>query len=152
MHVQFFDQHLKGAPPAAPAPRVRIFVMGIDQWREETDWPLTDTQYTDYYLTSGGAANTSDGDGALQLDAPTAEARDDFRYDPRDPVPTAGGALLPSLPGLIGPVDQRVIDGRSRPQRPPSPSRLRRVHVRSASSAGGVFAVRGLGRRTTDAW
>jgi hypothetical protein len=22
-----------------------------------------------------------------------------FRYDPRDPVPTAGGALLPSLPG-----------------------------------------------------
>ena len=104
----FFDQHLKGTPPAAPAPRVRIFVMGIDQWRDETDWPLPDTQYTDYHLTSGGAANTRDGDGDLTLDAPTAEGRD----DPRDAVPTAGGALLPALPGLIGPVDQRVIDGR----------------------------------------
>ncbi len=49
-HVEFFDQHLKGTPPATPAPRVRIFVMGIDQWRDETDWPLPDTQYTDYHL------------------------------------------------------------------------------------------------------
>jgi|tagenome__1003787_1003787.scaffolds.fasta_scaffold20965343_3 putative CocE/NonD family hydrolase len=112
-HVTFFDQHLKGTPPATPAPRVRIFVMGIDQWRDETDWPLPDTRYTDYHLTSGGAANTRDGDGVLTADAPTAEGSDGFRYDPRDPLPTAGGALLPALPGLVGPVDQRVVDGRA---------------------------------------
>jgi putative CocE/NonD family hydrolase len=112
-HIEFFDQHLKGAAPSTPAPRVRIFVMGIDQWRDETDWPLPDTQYTDYHLTSGGTANTRDGDGALALDAPTAEGSDGFRYDPRDPVPTAGGALLPGGPGFIGPVDQRAVDGRS---------------------------------------
>jgi putative CocE/NonD family hydrolase len=111
-HVEFFDQHLKGQPPAQPAPRVRIFVMGIDQWRDEQDWPLPDTQYTDYHLTSAGSANTRDGDGVLALGAPTADGADAFRYDPRDPVPTAGGALLPSLPGLVGPVDQRVVDGR----------------------------------------
>ncbi|MDV6212742.1 CocE/NonD family hydrolase [Rhodococcus erythropolis] len=111
-HVEFFDEHLKGISPETPAPRVRIFVMGIDQWREETDWPLPDTRYTDYHLTSGGSANTRDGDGTLQLEAPGAEASDEFRYDPRDPLPTAGGALLPNLPGLVGPVDQRVIDSR----------------------------------------
>ncbi|MFI5626170.1 CocE/NonD family hydrolase [Nocardioides sp. NPDC051685] len=111
-HVEFFDQFLRDEPPATPAPRVRIFVMGIDQWRDETDWPLTDTQYTDYHLASGGAANTRDGDGALVLDAPADEGQDDFTYDPRDPVPTAGGALLPSVPGLVGPVDQRVVDHR----------------------------------------
>ncbi|MDV6212799.1 CocE/NonD family hydrolase [Rhodococcus erythropolis] len=112
LHVEFFDEHLKGISPETPAPRVRIFVMGIDQWREETDWPLPDTRYTDYHLTSGGSANTRDGDGTLQLEAPGAEASDEFRYDPRDPLPTAGGALLPDTPGLIGPVDQRVIDSR----------------------------------------
>lgn len=111
-HVEFFDQHLKGITPATPAPRVRIFVMGIDQWRDETDWPLPDTRYTDVHLSSGGSANTRDGDGVLSFDASASEGSDGFRYDPRDPVPTAGGALLPALPGLIGPVDQRVVDGR----------------------------------------
>jgi putative CocE/NonD family hydrolase len=111
-HVDFFDQMLRDAPPAAHTPRVRIFVMGIDQWRDEQDWPLPDTHYTDFHLTSGGSANTRDGDGTLTTDAPSTEGHDDFRYDPRDPVPTAGGALLPSVPGVIGPVDQRVVDGR----------------------------------------
>lgn len=112
-HVAFYDEHLRGRPPASPAPRVRIFVMGIDQWRDEQDWPLPDTRYVDYHLHSEGAANTREGDGTLQLDTPTTEASDEFRYDPRDPVPTAGGALLPSIPGLVGPVDQAVVDGRA---------------------------------------
>jgi putative CocE/NonD family hydrolase len=111
-HVEFYDHHLRNRPPATPAPRVRIFVMGIDQWRDEPDWPLPDTQYTDYHLTSGGAANTRDGDGVLSTDTTAPEGSDGFRYDPRDPVPTAGGAMLPSLPGFVGPVDQRVVDGR----------------------------------------
>jgi len=112
-HVAFYDEHLRGQPPASPASRVRIFVMGIDQWRDEQDWPLPDTRYVDYHLHSQGAANTRDGDGVLVQDAPVSAASDGFRYDPRDPVPTAGGALLPPLPGMVGPVDQRVVDGRA---------------------------------------
>ena len=111
-HIAFFDEHLRGISPATPAPRVRIFVMGIDKWRDEVDWPLPDTQYTDYFLNSAGSAATRHGDGSLQAAAPTADSRDGFTYDPRDPVPTAGGALLPAEPGLVGPVDQSVIDGR----------------------------------------
>jgi putative CocE/NonD family hydrolase len=111
-HVAFFDQWVRDHPAPTPAPRVRIFGMGIDQWRDEQDWPLPDTQYTDYYLHSAGAANTRDGDGTLELNGASTEAMDEFHYDPRDPVPTAGGALLPALPGLVGPVDQRVVDGR----------------------------------------
>lgn len=111
-HIAFFDQTLRGLPPETPAPRVRIFVMGIDQWRDEQDWPLPDTSYTDYHLHSGGSANTRHGDGTLQpVPAPT-EADDEFQYDPRDAVPTAGGALLPAEPGLVGPVDQKVVDSR----------------------------------------
>ncbi|GAA3860762.1 CocE/NonD family hydrolase [Leifsonia kafniensis] len=111
-HIAFFDEHLRGTSPATPAPRVRIFVMGIDQWRDEADWPLPDTQYTDHYLDSAGSAATRNGDGSLQPSAPAADSLDEFTYDPRNPVPTAGGALLPAEPGLIGPVDQSVVDGR----------------------------------------
>lgn len=111
-HINFFDQTLRGLTGGSPAPRVRIFVMGIDQWRDEQDWPLPDTSYIDYYLHSGGSANTRNGDGTLQTGPSSTMAQDQFRYDPRDPVPTAGGALQPSVPGMVGPVDQRVVDGR----------------------------------------
>ena len=52
-HQRFFDRWLRGreGATAGDAP-VRIFVMGIDQWRDEQDWPLPDTTYTDYFLDS----------------------------------------------------------------------------------------------------
>ncbi|KUM36702.1 CocE/NonD family hydrolase [Arthrobacter sp. EpRS71] len=111
-HIAFFDENLRGVPLTAPAPRVRIFVMGIDRWRNEVDWPLPDTRYVGYYLDSGGAAATRHGDGVLQVTLPERDTFDEFIYNPHDPVPTAGGALLPAQPGLIGPVDQSKVDGR----------------------------------------
>jgi putative CocE/NonD family hydrolase len=112
-HVAFFDRTVRSLETETPAPRVRIFVMGIDQWRDEQDWPLHDTIYTDYHLHSHGSANSRHGDGILQAELSPVQAHDEFQYDPRDPVPTAGGALLPGLPGLVGPVDQQVVDSRS---------------------------------------
>ena len=69
-----------------------------------------------YYLHSDGRANTAAGDGTLSTEAPGDEPRDAYLYDPRDPVPTIGGATF--LPGLFvaanaGPRDQRPIDGRA---------------------------------------
>jgi len=50
-HQRFFDRWLRGQADAlAGSAPVRIFVMGIDQWRDEQDWPLPDTSYVDYYL------------------------------------------------------------------------------------------------------
>jgi uncharacterized protein len=92
--VDWFDRHLLGikSPPLAP---VRIYTMGMHQWRDEQEWPLARTRYTPYYLHSGGKANTSAGDAALTQNPPGArEPPDAFVYDPRDPVPTAGGAML----------------------------------------------------------
>ena len=59
-HQRFFDRWLRGRAGAldGSAP-VRIFVMGVDQWRDEQDWPLPDTSYVDYYLDSSGRANTA---------------------------------------------------------------------------------------------
>ncbi|MEI5519780.1 CocE/NonD family hydrolase [Streptomyces brasiliscabiei] len=113
LHVKFFDRWLRGDATALDgvAP-VKIFVMGIDQWRDEQDWPLPGTTWTDFHLTSAGHANTADGDGALTTEAPVGAGRDTYLYDPRRPVPTAGGACLPMTPGFGGPVDQRTVAGR----------------------------------------
>jgi len=117
IHLRWFDHHLKEIDNGVDEePPVRLFVMGIDEWRDEQDWPLPDTAFTPYYLHSDGHANTAAGDGTLSPQAPEVEPHDTYLYDPRNPVPTTGGATF--LPGLFvaanaGPRDQRPIDGRS---------------------------------------
>ena len=117
-HVAFFDRWMRGREDArgdaldGSAP-VRIFVMGIDEWRDEEDWPLPDTRYTDYFLGGPGQANTAEGDGVLTPEAPGPDAGDAFTYDPADPVPTVGGRLImPSSLNAVGPVDQREVEAR----------------------------------------
>ncbi len=46
---------------------VKIFVMGINKWRSEKEWPLTRTHYIPFYLSCGGKANSATGDGRLDL-------------------------------------------------------------------------------------
>ncbi len=117
MQIRWFDHWLKGFANGVPqqAP-VKLFIMGRNLWRDEADWPLPDTDYQRWYLHSAGRANTAGGDGALSLAKPAAEAPDTYLYDPRDPVPTCGGASF--LPGLFiaanaGPRDQREIEARA---------------------------------------
>jgi len=102
--------HGRDASEFQQAP-MRIFVMGLNQWRDEYEWPLARTRYTDYYLRAGGG---------LSADAPGDEAPDEYDYDPDDPVPTLGGnhSVGPYNPGLYehampGPFDQRRIEERS---------------------------------------
>jgi uncharacterized protein len=90
-------------------PPVRIFVMGDNRWRDENEWPLARTRWTDMFLSSRGRANGSDGDGRLAPEAPGDEPPDHFTYDPANPVPTRGGTVLGLAPGVY---DQRDIEQR----------------------------------------
>jgi uncharacterized protein len=117
LQLRWFDQLLKGEDQGLEDDKpVRIFVMGANVWRDEDDWPLPDTDYVDYFLHSGGSANTADGDGELSEQPPEDEPDDTYRYDPADPVPTVGGPTF--LPGLLvgvnaGPRDQRGVEQRA---------------------------------------
>ncbi|HYL39369.1 MAG TPA: CocE/NonD family hydrolase [Bryobacteraceae bacterium] len=127
--LQWFDHWLKGAPEDASryspeawhqvraevdqAP-VHIFVMGVNRWRDEQEWPLARTHYTPLYLTSKGRANTLGGDGKLDWKQPPKRIKPDlFAYDPRHPVPTRGGAVCCD-PKIFpwGPMDQRPVEQR----------------------------------------
>lgn len=113
IHLRWFDRWLKEADNGVDQePPVMLFVMGIDEWRTETDWPLPDTQYRPYYLHSAGQANTLHGDGTLSAEPPGDEPPDVYLYNPLRPVPTVGGQVI--LPGAnsMGPRDQRAVETR----------------------------------------
>lgn len=89
---------------------VKIFVMGANIWRDEQEWPLARAVDTSWYFSSGGHANSRDGDGVLDT-AIAASGCDVFRYDPRNPVPTIGGNNL-NAAYIAGPRDQARVEMR----------------------------------------
>ena len=120
LQLDWFDRWLKrdGKPVDTPGAPVRIFVMGANQWRDETEWPLARTQPTRFFLHSEGQANTLEGDGGLSPEPPRllhkhGEA-DTFTYDPQHPVPTRGGSVCCN-PVVFpwGPLDQRAVEKRT---------------------------------------
>ncbi len=115
LYVRWFDHWLKGVENGVTSePRLRLYVMGRNEWRTASQWPLANTRFTRYYLDSGGHANSLDGDGSLGLEAPTREAKDEFVYDPENPVPTVGGTLccVGKLPVYPGAQDQSEVEQR----------------------------------------
>ncbi len=113
LELRWFDRYLKGMQNGIDRePPVQIFVMGANRWRAENEWPLARAVPTEYYLHSQGHAGTLRGDGALSTEPPGDEPADGYAYDPLDPTPTVGGALLihPIIPA--GPRDQRPVERR----------------------------------------
>ncbi|MEQ8230402.1 MAG: CocE/NonD family hydrolase, partial [Gammaproteobacteria bacterium] len=115
--IRWFDRWLKGEDNGVEQDTpVKLFVMGADAWREEADWPLPDTDWQRWFLHSGGCAGSIAVDGHLSTQEPAEEPPDVYLHDPRNPVPTVGGATF--LPGLFvaanaGPRDQRAVEARS---------------------------------------
>ena len=88
--LRWFNRWLKGYTNLSITSEefpVRIFVMGLNEWRNEHEWPVARTQWTPFYLHSGGRANSRFGDGSLSTTKPGDEPADTYRYDPADPVP-----------------------------------------------------------------
>jgi putative CocE/NonD family hydrolase len=111
----WYDYLFKNAANEFAAQKpVRIFVMGTNQWRDENDWPLARARSTEYFLHSGGKANSATGDGALSATTSSSERPDQYVYDPANPVPTVGGPLCCDREHLQpGPRNQDAVEKRS---------------------------------------
>jgi putative CocE/NonD family hydrolase len=112
--LQWFNYWLKGVGNGiVDEPPIKIFVMGINEWRDENEWPLARTDYVPYYLHSGGSANSLKGDGELSTQVSEHDAVDRFVYDPEFPVPTKGGGTC-CWPEIVawGAYDQQSVEER----------------------------------------
>lgn len=104
LQLRWFDHWLKDEDTGIDDdPPVKIFVQGANRWRAEQAWPLERAEPTSWYLH---------GDGALAPVTADKAAPRSYVFDPDDPCPTCGGALL--MPGQYtpGPVDQARIIAR----------------------------------------
>ncbi len=104
LQLRWFDHWLKGRDTGmmTEAP-IALFVMGANVWRDELEWPLARAVNTQWYLHQGGV---------LSRDMPGAETPDSYEYDPADPVPTLGGAILLTPEYTAGPLNQQAIEAR----------------------------------------
>ena len=99
-----------GRKPERTTPRVRIFVMGANTWRDEREWPLARTRWTDMFLRSAGNANSRFGDGRLDAEPPPdGEPADLYTYDPQRSVPFITAPLSAQIGG---PDDYSAIEQR----------------------------------------
>ena len=116
--LRWFDSLLKGLDTKIlDEPPITIFVMGINEWRQEREWPLARTRFTEFFLHSNGSANGRDEDGRLHTEPPADEPTDRYVYDPDNPCPTLGGNHSICWPQAFhviqpGPFDQRPVESR----------------------------------------
>lgn len=122
---------------AAPASVIRYFLMGANEWRESPEWPPPGSGSLALYLSSRRGANGLSGDGALEEKPPAEPRTERFTYNPRNAVPTVGGALCCNFKlQPWGPLDQRAVESRKDVLVFTSPARVKPLDI-----AGPVRAV-----------
>ena len=111
---KWFDHFLKGIENGVTQqPKVRAYMMGVNQWRAYGAWP-PEAQDIAYYLDSDGGANTAYGDGRLSTTKPDKAGSDAFIYDPLRPVLMLGGSICCFSPKFEGGAfDQSATEMRS---------------------------------------
>lgn len=100
--IAWFDAHLKGDRSRLRDKPVSLYVMGVNEWRQIDEWPPA-ARLLHYYLQPGGQLLDSSPD--------IESASRSYRYDPTNPTPAVGGALLD--PKMAGPQDNRPLESRS---------------------------------------
>ncbi len=114
MTYDWFDHFLKGENnDVLKMPKVQYYTMGMNKWQSSDQWPPKGAEPIKFYLSSGGKANTLNGDGVLTTTPPAADAPDSFTYDPMNPVPSFGGNVCCTGNAVTGGAwDQRKMEER----------------------------------------
>ncbi|MBK8151062.1 MAG: CocE/NonD family hydrolase [Acidobacteria bacterium] len=111
----WFDHFLKGEENGIlqKMPKVRYYTMGSNKWQTSESWPPAGAKSETFYLSSGGKANSLNGDGVLQTSPPESDNPDRFTYDPMNPVPSFGGNVCCTGNAVRGgSFDQRKMEER----------------------------------------
>jgi len=88
--VDWLAEHLTGTGSRLRWSPVRVFVTGVDEWRELPTWPPASVEQVLHPNPDGVLSNEPTEPGAGPLT---------FTYDPSHPTPTIGGRLLATTGG-----------------------------------------------------
>lgn len=119
---RWFDHWLKGVRNGVNEDKpVSVFVMGVNRWYQEQDWPLPQTKWTKYYLDSAGKANSLKGDGRLGTESPAGSPFDSYTYDPLNPTrtPFTGGHIDGAVDARLPAIGDEVLVYDTPPLREP---------------------------------
>lgn len=106
LQLRWFDHWLRNIDTGyLEEPPISIFVMGVNTWRHEDDWPLARARDRRLYLQEGGRLGWEPPAGS--------ESSDTYVYDPQSPVMTRGGALVMASDFRAGAVDQEPTERRA---------------------------------------
>jgi uncharacterized protein len=73
--VRWYDYWLKGIDTGImDEPPIKLFVMGINKWKFENEWPLARTNWTKYYLHPAGGLSTAQVNDTSKTDTFTQPA------------------------------------------------------------------------------
>jgi len=85
-------------------PKVQLFVMGKG-WVAGDRWPLKETRFTKYYLSSNSSKDLTHDAGMLSIEPARRDDVDSYVYDPADPTPSRGGG-----DDVLSALDQRPVE------------------------------------------
>jgi uncharacterized protein len=90
--LRFFDAYMRGdeASRAKLPERCRLYTTGSNEWHQTSKYPPENSELLSWYLSSGGHANSSFGDGRLLFGPPSEESPDQLPVDWNVPVPAVG--------------------------------------------------------------
>ncbi|RLQ92395.1 CocE/NonD family hydrolase [Falsibacillus albus] len=89
--LRWFDRFLKGVENGIDQePRAAYYVVGENEWRTSDDWTPVEAVVKEFYLSSGGSANSRNGDGRLQMTLADDLQGDAYVYDPQHPFAFSG--------------------------------------------------------------
>jgi uncharacterized protein len=83
--LDWFAEHLSGTGSRMRWSPVRVYVTGLDEWRDLPEWPPASSEQALHLHLAGALRNEPTPPGAEPAT---------FTYDPADPTPTIGGRLL----------------------------------------------------------
>ena len=99
--IDWFYAHILGDRSRLPKKPVKIFIMGSKEWRHYGEWPPRDSRREHWYLQKSSG---------LATDVPKLSKPSCYRYDPADPTPNVGGAIMGREGGAK---DNRTLEARS---------------------------------------
>jgi uncharacterized protein len=103
--LTWLDRCLHGPEPEGHS--VRVWVGGAGEWRDLPDWPDQAKPGHVWHLAANGMLVAGEAGGAEE--AGTGGLNLGFRYDPADPTPSPGGAVMAAKAGAR---DNRQVEQR----------------------------------------